>query len=146
MVPGMDVGQINSNTWAIGARGDNGRFSNELLVMVDGRTVWEHTDFWRGLLGCLGPAPGGYRAEIEVIRGPGGSIWGDNAVIGVVNIITKTADDTPGGIIVAGGGNLDKGFRTLQYGGKIGRATSYRVYGKVFESRRFAQRGGPKCG
>src|ERR1700678_1660653 len=128
MVPGMDVAQINANTWAISARGLNGEFSNELLVLVDGRTVYLPTFggvFW-DVLGM----PLDDIERIEVIRGPGGTIWGTNAVNGVVNIITKKAAHTHGALIVAGGGSLYQGFATTQYGGTLGKNTDYRVYSK----------------
>ncbi len=127
-VPGVDVAQIDSNTWAISIRGFNDRFSNELLVMVDGRTVYTPTFggvFWDAL-----DLPLEDIDRIEVIRGAGGSIWGANAVNGVVNIITKKASETPKTLVVGGGGNLDQGFGTIQYGGNLGASTSYRVYGK----------------
>jgi iron complex outermembrane receptor protein len=127
-VPGMDVSQINGNTWAISARGLNSRFSNELLVLVDGRPVYTQTSggvYWDTL-----DLPLEDIERIEVIRGPGGSVWGANAVNGVVNIITKSSSDTHGGLVVVGGGNVDQGFGTVQYGGKAGKNTDYRIYGK----------------
>jgi iron complex outermembrane receptor protein len=130
MVPGMDVGQINANTWAISLRGFNGLYSHGLLVMVDGRTVY--TPSFGGVYWDQLDIPLEDIERIEVIRGPGGSVWGANAVNGVVNIITKKASQTKGGMIVAGGGNLDQGFGTLQYGGSVGKATDYRVYAKYF--------------
>jgi iron complex outermembrane receptor protein len=127
-VPGVDVAQIDSNTWAISIRGFNDRFSNELLVMVDGRTVYTPTFggvFWDAL-----DLPLEDIERVEVIRGPGGSIWGANATNGVINIITKKASETPKTLVVGGAGNLDKGFGTVQYGGNLGASTSYRIYGK----------------
>jgi iron complex outermembrane recepter protein len=131
MVPGLDVAQINSNTWAVSARGFNARFSNELLVMVDGRSVYSPTTggvFWDTL-----DLPLEDIERIEVIRGPGGTIWGANAVNGVISIFTKKAADTPGAMAVVGGGNLDQAFGTVQYGGEIGTASQYRVYLKYLD-------------
>jgi len=128
MVPGMDVAQINANTWAVSARGLNGEFSNELLVMVDGRTVYIPT--FGGVYWDVLNIPLDDIERIEVIRGPGGTIWGANAVNGVVNIITKKAAETHGALIVAGGGSLDQGFGVTQYGGTLGKNTDYRVYTK----------------
>jgi iron complex outermembrane recepter protein len=127
MVPGLDVAQINANTWAVSARGLNGRFANELLVLLDGRSVYTATTggvFWDVL-----DTPLDDIERIEVIRGPGASIWGANAVNGVINIITKKASETQGLLAVARGGNVDQGFGTLQYGGSIGR-TSFRAFAK----------------
>jgi iron complex outermembrane recepter protein len=128
MVPGMNVAQINAHTWAISARGFNGEFSNKLLVMVDGRTVYVPT--FGGVFWDVLDIPLEDIERIEVIRGPGGTIWGANAVNGVINIITKKAADTQGALIVAGGGNLDQGFGTLQYGGALGGDVNYRAYTK----------------
>ena len=130
MVPGIDVAQINSNTWAITARGLNARFSNELLVMIDGRNVYTPTFggvFWDTLDFPLEDI-----ARIEVIRGPGATIWGVNAVNGVINIIKRNAAETKGGMVTVGGGSLEQGFGTVQYGGKLGKSTDYRVFTKYF--------------
>jgi len=128
MVPGMDVAQINANTWAISARGLNSRFSNELLVLVDGRNVYTPT--FGGVFWDVLDMPFEDIERIEVIRGPGATIWGANAVNGVINIITRKASETRGGMLVAGGGNLDQGFGTAQYGGSLGKSTDYRVFAK----------------
>jgi len=130
MVPGVDVAQIDANTWAVSVRGLNGRFSSELLVLVDGRNVY--TPSFGGVLWDTLNLPLEDIERIEVIRGPGGTIWGANAVNGVINIITKKAAETKGGMVVAGGGNLDQGFGTVQYGGGLAKSTDYRVYTKYF--------------
>jgi iron complex outermembrane recepter protein len=130
MVPGMDVGQIDANTWAIGARGFNERFGNELFVMVDGRSIYTPSFggvYWEAL-----DIPLEDIERIEVIRGPGGSIWGTNAVNGVINIITKKASETKGAVVTAGGGNIDQGFGLAQFGGAVGKSTDYRVFTKYF--------------
>ncbi len=128
MVPGMDVSQIDGNTWAITARGFNARFGNELMVLLDGRPVYTQT--FGGVYWDTLDLPLEDIERIEVIRGPGGSIWGANAVNGVINIITKKASETRGGLVVAGGGTIDQGFGTTQYGGDAGDKTNYRVYAK----------------
>src|ERR1700733_11784866 len=130
MVPGVDVAQINANTWAISVRGLNGRFSNEVLAMVDGRDVYTPT--FGGAFWDLLDLPLEDIERIEVIRGPGATMWGANAVNAVINIITRKAAETRGGMVVAGGGNLDQGFGTVQYGGGLGKSTDYRVYTKYF--------------
>jgi iron complex outermembrane receptor protein len=127
MVPGMDVAQINANNWAISARGLNGRFSNKLLVLVDGRTVY--TPSFGGVFWDVLDVPLQDIERIEVIRGPGGSVWGANAVNGVISIITKKSGDTPGVMLEGGGGNAGQAFGTLRYGGAA-KATNFRIFEK----------------
>lgn len=129
MVPGVDVAQITSSTWAIGVRGFNSRFSNKLLVMLDGRAVYAPSFggvFWDTL-----DVPLENIERIEVIRGPGGSVWGANAVDGVINIISRNASETQGGLVTSGGGNLNQGFGMIQYGGALDKnKINYRIYSK----------------
>lgn len=126
MVPGFDVAQVNQSTWAIASRGFNDVYSNELLVTVDGRIVY--TPSFGGVFWDTINMPLEDIERIEVIRGSGGSIWGANAVNGIVNIITKGASDTHGAFISAQGGTQNYGEATAQFGGKAGSATDYRVY------------------
>ncbi|MGB2633398.1 MAG: TonB-dependent receptor plug domain-containing protein, partial [Candidatus Acidiferrum sp.] len=135
MVPGVDVAQINENTWAISVRGFNLQFADKLLVLIDGRSVY--TPLFGGVNWDALDVPLEDIDRIEVIRGPGGTIWGDNAVNGVINIITKTAADTQGGLVVAGDGTQPQGFGTLQYGGKIMEETGYRVFVKYLNTGEF---------
>jgi len=130
MVPGMDVGQINSNTWAISARGFNGRYADDLMVLLDGRSIYLPS--FGGVYWDVLDVPLEEIERIEVIRGPGGSIWGANAVNGVINIITKKASETKGAMVEAGAGNQQPGFGSIQYGGAAGRETDYRIYSKYF--------------
>jgi iron complex outermembrane recepter protein len=125
MVPGLDVAQIDANTWAITARGFNSQFANKLLVLIDGRAVY--TPLFGGAFWDTQDVPLEDIDRIEVIRGPGGSVWGANAVNGVINVITKRAADTPGTLVTGGAGNQAKEFGTVQYGGKL-RETSYRLF------------------
>jgi len=130
MVPGVQVAQIDSSTWAISARGFNSRFANKLLVLIDGRSVYTHVFagvFWDEQDLVLADVE-----RIEVIRGPGGTLWGANAVNGVINIITKKAQDTLGGQVSAGGGNLDRFVGSIRYGEKIGDNAAVRVWGKYY--------------
>src|SRR5580692_5656163 len=128
MVPGVNVAQSSSHIWAISIRGFNGEFSNKLLLMVDGRSVY--LPGFTGVFWDVLDVPLEDIARIEVIRGPGGTTWGANAVDGVINIITKKASESRGGMVVARGGNLDQGFGTAQYGGAAGQSTDYRVFAK----------------
>jgi iron complex outermembrane recepter protein len=130
-VPGMDVAQINANNWAVSARGLNGQFSNELLVLLDGRNVYTPT--FGGVFWDTMDLPLENIERIEVILGPGASVWGENAVNGVVNIIRKKAGETKGGMVTAGAGNTNGGFATAQYGGSLAERMDYRVYAKYFD-------------
>jgi iron complex outermembrane recepter protein len=131
MVPGLDVAQIDTANWAISARGFNGQFSNKLLVLVDGRTVY--TDVFAGVFWDSQNVPLGSIERIEVIRGPGAAIWGSNAVNGVINIITLSAADTQGATIAASAGNGSIGPETLGYSGKARKFGAYRFYAEGFE-------------
>lgn len=135
MVPGIDVAQIDANTWAISVRGLNDRFANELLVLVDGRTVY--SEAFGGVYWDTLDVPLEDIERIEVIRGPGGSVWGANAVNGVINIITRKASETQGVLVDGGGGNVQQGFGTIQYGGSLGSSTHYRAYTKYFNDDHF---------
>ncbi len=128
MVPGLEVAQINASTWAVSARGFNEEFSDKLLVLLDGRAVYTPTFsgvYWDSL-----DVPLEDIERIEVTRGPGATIWGVNAVNGVINILTKKAGDTKGGLVTAGFGTQDQGLGTAQYGGRIGSKLDYRLFGK----------------
>jgi iron complex outermembrane receptor protein len=131
MVPGLDVAQINANTWAISARGFNHQFADKLLVLVDGRAVYTPTV--GGVTWDTQDVPLQDIERIEVIRGPGATVWGANAVNGVINVITKQTKDTQGVLATAGGGTQEQAFGTAQYGGKIGEDASYRVFTKYLD-------------
>jgi len=102
MAPGMDVTQINANTWAISVRRFKSQFSDKLLVLIDGRAVY--TPLFGEVSWDTQDVPLEDIERIEVIRGPGETIWGANAVNGVINIITKKAGDSLGTMLVGGGG------------------------------------------
>ena len=130
LAPGVTVSRIDGNSWAIGIRGFGSGLSRAVLVLIDGRSVY--TPLFSGVYWDVQDTLLEDIDRIEVIRGPGGSIWGANAVNGVINIITKSATETQGLLTTAGGGSEEKGFGSLRYGGKIGEDFSYRVYGKGF--------------
>jgi iron complex outermembrane receptor protein len=135
MVPGMDVAQINANTWAISARGFNSQFANKLLVMVDSRAVY--TPLLGGVSWDTVDVPLEDIDRIEVIRGPGGTVWGNNAVNGVINIITKRAQDTLGTLVTSGGGTSAQGFGAVQYGGATQGGTAYRLFADYLNQDHF---------
>lgn len=128
LVPGVHVARIDANKWAITCRGFNGRFSNKLLVMIDGRTVY--SPIFSGVLWDMQDIMVEDIEKIEVVRGPGSTLWGANAVNGVINIITKNSAKSLGTRIDAGMGNEEKAYTYAKYGGKIGENTTYRLSGK----------------
>jgi len=131
LVPGVQVSRIDNDHWAVGIRGFADQFSKSMLVLVDGRSLY--TPLFAGVYWAL---QDGILLEdverIEVIRGPGGTIWGANAVTGVINIITKRTKDTHGALASVGGGNIDQGLSGFRYGAGNGGNFDYRVYGKGF--------------
>jgi len=128
VVPGLQVARIDSDQWSISSRGFSGQFANDLLVLIDGRTVY--TPIFSGVYWDTQDLILEDVDRIEVIRGPGGTIWGANAVNGVINIITKHSEDTQGEYASAHFGNYEQGALETRYGGKIDEDTSYRLYAK----------------
>jgi iron complex outermembrane receptor protein len=125
LAPGMQVDQVNANEWAVSVRGFNSVFSDKLLVLIDGRSLYN-----RGFSGVFWDSQNMMVSDIErieVIRGPGGTAWGANAVNGVINIITKSAADTKGTSVELNAGTFDRASGAIRYGGALGQM-DYRVY------------------
>lgn len=135
MIPGMQVARIDANKWAIGTRGFNSRFANKLLVQIDGRSVY--SPFFSGVYWEEQDLVIEDIERIEVTRGPGATLWGANAVDGVINIISHSAENTQGTFFKVGGGLEEEAFATLRHGGRLGEETHYRVYGKFFSRDQF---------
>ncbi|HTS11132.1 MAG TPA: TonB-dependent receptor [Candidatus Limnocylindrales bacterium] len=131
LAPGVEVAQIDGNQWSVAIRGFSGQFSRSLLVLVDGRSVY--TPLFAGVYWDLPYVMLEDVERIEVIRGPGGTIWGSNAVNGVINIITKNSKDTHGGLATAGGGNVDYGTGAARWGGSTAKGFNYRIYEMGFD-------------
>jgi iron complex outermembrane recepter protein len=131
MVPGVQVLQVDANKWAISARGFSGRFANKLLVLMDGRSLY--TPLFTGVFWDVQDTLLEDIDRIEVIRGPGATLWGANAVNGVINIITKSAAATQGTLISAGVGDHERGFAGIRFGDRLGDLGHYRVYAKYFD-------------
>ena len=139
IVPGLDVASVDHNTTAISARGLNNTFADKMLVLLDGRpiynpifggTIWHE---WNQFVPDID--------RIEVIRGPGGTLWGANAMNGVINIITKSAEDTHGGIARALGGSNYQGQGEMRYGSQIG-GFDWRLWGRYTTDNGFGGDGG----
>jgi iron complex outermembrane recepter protein len=128
MVPGITVTRSGSHDWTVTSRGFNDQFSNKLLVLMDGRTIYSH--LFSGVIWDVQDTMLEDIDRIEVIRGPGATLWGANAVNGVINIITKNAKDTQGGLAVASAGNQVKGIGSVRYGGKLSENSHVRAYAK----------------
>jgi iron complex outermembrane receptor protein len=126
LAPGVEVARTDTDHWSVAIRGFGGQFSRNLLVLIDGRSVYSllySGVYWDAQAVMLEDVE-----RIEVIRGPGGTIWGANAVNGVINIITKSAELTHGGLIALGGGNVDQGTGDARFGGMAGKDFDYRLY------------------
>jgi iron complex outermembrane receptor protein len=130
LAPNLQVAQANSSQWAVSARGFNNVLANKLLVLIDGRTVY--TPLYAGVFWDVQNLPLETVERIEVVSGPGGALWGANAVNGVINIITKSATETQGFRAEAGGGTELHAIGALRYGGPLGSGSAYRVYGMGF--------------
>jgi iron complex outermembrane recepter protein len=126
----LQVAQIDARQWAISARGFNSTTSNKLLVLIDGRTVY--TPLYAGVFWDVQDVALADIDRIEVISGPGATLWGANAVNGVINIITRSGKDTQGLLVRGGGGSELRGFGTARYGGALGPQWHYRAYGTGF--------------
>src|SRR6195256_6354289 len=127
----LQVAQVDSRQWAISARGFNGTPANKLLVLIDGRTVY--TPLFSGVFWDVQEVPLADIDRIEVISGPGATLWGANAVNGVINVITKDTKDTKGLLLSGGGGTEQRGFGTVRYGAALGSTVRARIYGRAFD-------------
>jgi iron complex outermembrane receptor protein len=132
LAPGVEVARLSSTTWAVGIRGLQSNFSKSVLVLIDGRNVY--TPLFAGVYWDVQDMPLENIDRIEVIRGPGGTIWGPNAANGVINIITKGSADTQGVRATALAGTVARTIDDLQFGVDApARKLSFRVFGRGFE-------------
>lgn len=144
LAPGLDVARINSSQWAVSSRGFNGRFSNKMLVLIDGRNLYTRSFagvYWENQDVMLEDVD-----RIEIIRGPGAALWGANAVNGVINVVTRHSSKSQGGLLTGGGGNQEGGFGSLRYGFKLGEDTTARAYIKGFDRNQNTLQAGGKGG
>ncbi|MGA1867678.1 MAG: TonB-dependent receptor plug domain-containing protein [bacterium] len=131
MVPGMQVARMSSSDWAISSRGFQRQYSNKLLVLIDGRSIY--TPLFSGVFWDTYETIMEDIDRIEVVRGPGGALWGANAVNGIVSIVTKSAEETQGFLVSMGGGMMEKGLGGIRYGGTLRQGLYYRLFFKYAE-------------
>ncbi|HKQ57012.1 MAG TPA: TonB-dependent receptor [Candidatus Eisenbacteria bacterium] len=143
-IPGVEVARVNARDYAITARGFNGTVANKLLVLIDGRSVY--TPLYSGVFWDVQDTFLEDVEQIEVIRGPGATVWGANAVNGVINIITKDAAHAQGFTVTGGGGNAERGFGGVRYGGTLGPRGFFRVYAKSFDRDASVRPNGQEAG
>ena len=130
LAPNLQVARVSANEYAISARGFNGTAANKLLVLIDGRSVY--SPLFSGVFWDVQNVMIEDIERIEVISGSGGTLWGVNAVNGVINVITRSAAQTEGGLVAVGGGNQED-RASLRYGGKLGEDVNFRVYATHFD-------------
>jgi iron complex outermembrane receptor protein len=128
-VSGLFVARFSNSSWIVASRGFASTSANKMLVMIDGRSVY--SPLFSGVFWDQQDASLFDLERVEIIRGPGASLWGSNAVNGVINVVSKRAADTQGVMVTVGGGAEEQLFTTARYGGRVG-AGHYRVYGKAF--------------
>jgi len=130
LLPGIHVARQTSNTWVVSSRGFSGTSSEKLLVLSDTRSIY--TPLYAGVFWDVQDYLLQDIERIEVIRGPGATLWGSNAVNGVISITSKSAKDTQGVYFQTSGGTEERGSMSARYGGRIGEHGYYRVFGKYF--------------
>ena len=143
MVPGMEVARIDASKWAVSSRGFNDVFANKLLVLIDGRSVY--SPLFSGVLWDTQDVSFEDMERIEVIRGPGATLWGANAVNGIINVLSKSARDTQGGMATVGLGSEESRSGNVRYGGQLGDDLYYRLYARRVERDDFALASGEEA-
>jgi iron complex outermembrane receptor protein len=131
LAPGVEVARRSAHAWSISIRGFNRDLSNKLLVLIDGRSVY--SPLYAGVFWDVQDTLLQDVDRIEVISGPGGTVWGANAVNGVINIITRSAGETKGSYVAVGGGIEEEAFAAFRYGGELGPGFDWRGYLKYFD-------------
>ena len=133
LAPNLQVAQVNASQWAISARGFNNVLANKLLVLIDGRSVY--TPFYAGVFWDVQQVVLEDVERVEVTSGPGGTLWGANAVNGIINVITKDAEATQGLYVSGGAGTAMEDMGTVRYGGRLADDLFFRVYGQHFDQQ-----------
>src|SRR5580692_11630801 len=140
LAPGVQVARVEAGRWAVAIRGFNNDFSNKLMVLIDGRSVYSEVN--PGVMWDMVHVASDDIERIEVIRGPNAAMWGENAVNGVISVITKPAKSTQGGSLTAEGGSETEGRGTARFGGELGSNAFYRVGGHYADTAPLVSDGG----
>lgn len=143
MAPGLEVARVDAHNWAITSRGFNDVYANKLQVIIDGRSVY--TPLFSGVFWDVQNMFLDDIDRIEIIRGPGATLWGANAVNGVINVITRPTKETQGVLIQVGSGTEERAFGGIRYGGQLGTNAHYRVYGRYFNRDDSVQSSGARA-
>ena len=143
MVPGMEVARIDASKWAVSSRGFNDAFANKLLMLIDGRSVY--SPLFSGVFWDTQDVPFEDVERIEVIRGPGATLWGANAVNGIINVLSKSARDTQGGLATVGLGSEESRSGSVRYGGRLGDDLYFRLNARRVERDDFALASGEEA-
>uniref|UniRef100_UPI0006813781 TonB-dependent receptor plug domain-containing protein n=1 Tax=Vibrio harveyi TaxID=669 RepID=UPI0006813781 len=131
LAPGLHVAKYSNYDWGVTVRGNNETLNNKMLVMVDGRSVFNPMS--SGVDWDLIPVSMDSIAQIEIVLGPVGTVWGGNAVTGVINVITKEAEGSPKGQLAASFGNYDYREYQLHHAGAVGEYANYSLYGEFVD-------------
>jgi iron complex outermembrane receptor protein len=142
LAPGVQVARVEAGRWAVAIRGFNNDFSNKLMVLIDGQSVYSELN--PGVMWDMVHVAPDDIERIEVIRGPNAALWGENAVNGVISIITKSAKETQGGLITSEAGGETEGIATVRFGGELGSNASYRIGGHYSDVAALAPLGAPE--
>jgi len=129
LATGLHVARGETGSWGISARGFTSEQANKMQVVIDGRNVY--TPLYSGVFWDVQDIFMPDLDRIEVVRGPGATLWGANAVNGVINILSKEAGDTQGLLVYGGAGNVEEWLAGSRYGGEITDSTHFRVYSKT---------------
>jgi iron complex outermembrane receptor protein len=140
LAPGVQVARVETGRWAVAIRGFNNDFSNKLMVLIDGRSIY--SDVNPGVMWDMVHVAADDIERIEVIRGPNAALWGENAVNGVISVITKSAKSTQGALVTAEGGSETEGRGTARFGGELGSNAFYRVGGHYADTAPLVSDGG----
>jgi iron complex outermembrane receptor protein len=131
LIPGVQASRLDANKWAVSARGFADRVSQKLLVLVDGRSIYSPIFggvFWESYDVVLEDVE-----RVELIRGPGATLWGANAMNGILNVVTRNSSDTQGRLVALAGGTQERGTLSVRQGGRLSGNATWRLFARAFD-------------